>query len=178
MTGRPEKRNKTVSEDYGTISVHSKMEAKSEDGPEMDVDGVIPDEQNGKKCNRIYSCGLLILCSLCMQLLGNGNTVPVKPLFRINISSQALSNGNIDPMKLILRIHIPSHSHIIPPIDNHYIVYAWPLLLTRYLYNIVQPLAVISSASKYVIVPSLPYKLCHMISNLYRELFRIRRYRE
>jgi hypothetical protein len=133
------------------------MEAKSEHGPEMDVDSAIPDGQNGKKCNRISSCGPLILCILSMQVLNNGNIVPVN---------------------LLSRILILSHSHSILPIVNHYIVYAWLLLLTRYLGNIVQSLAVILFASKYVTVPLLPYKLCYMLSSVYRENFRPRRYRE
>jgi hypothetical protein len=51
--GSLENCNKTVSGDYGFLSVRSKMEAKSEDGPEMDVDGVTPEGQNGKKLNII-----------------------------------------------------------------------------------------------------------------------------
>jgi hypothetical protein len=67
VNGEPNLSYKTVSRDYGNISVLSKMEAKSEDGPEMDVDGTTPDEQNGKKCNVIYRRGDRSSYIICMQ---------------------------------------------------------------------------------------------------------------
>ncbi len=153
VNGEPKESYKTVSGDYEIFSVLSKMEAKSEDGPEMDVDGITPDEQNGKKCNGIYCCGPLSSCTLCMQLLSNDNVVSVKPLFHI---------------EMIARIHIPPHCRILILI----------LILTRYMYNIAQSLTMLLSAIKYVIAPFLPYEPCYMISKVYRELFRTSRYRE
>jgi hypothetical protein len=54
--GKWKKCDRTVSGDYGYLSVHSKMEAKQEEGPEMDVDGATPEGQNGKKLNILSSC--------------------------------------------------------------------------------------------------------------------------
>jgi hypothetical protein len=93
----------------------------------------------------------------------NGSVGPVKPLFRI---------------KMIFLIHIPPNCFIISPIANHHIIYAWPFILIRYMYNIAQPLILLLSAVKYVVIPYLPYRLYSMISNVYRECFRISRYRE
>jgi hypothetical protein len=87
---------KTVSRDYGNISVPSKMEAKSEDGPEMDVDGTTPDVQNGKKRKVIYrrvDCSSYIICIQTsifhksvvryMHLSSNHNVIAVKPSLRV-----------------------------------------------------------------------------------------------
>jgi hypothetical protein len=155
--GRLENCDKTVSEDYGSLSVRSKMEAKSEDGPEMDVDSATPEGQNGKKFNIIYSCEALIICILSVQVLNNGNTITVI---------------------LLSRLHIMSHSRGTLPIVILYIVYAWLWVLTRYLCIIVQSLTVVSFASIYVTIPLMPYKLYLMLSGVYRGSFRPRRYRE
>jgi hypothetical protein len=48
--------NRKVSRDYDIFAVLYKMEAKAEEGPEMDVDGAPPVGQNGKKCHHIVSC--------------------------------------------------------------------------------------------------------------------------
>jgi len=125
VNGEPKESYKTVSGDYENISVLSRMEAKSEDGPEMDVDGTTPDEQNGKKWNVIYCRGYLSACVLCtqssnvhndvicMQLTSNHNDVSVKP------SSHT---------EMLARMHIPPHCRRIT------------LNLFGYRYNIAQSL--------------------------------------
>ncbi len=137
--------------------MRSKMEAKSEDGPEMDVDGATPEGQNGKKFNRISSCEPLIICILSVQVLNNGNIITVI---------------------LLSRLHIMSHIRGTLPLVNHYIVYACLWVLTRYLCIIVQSLAVVSFTSIYLTIPLLPYTLYFMLSGVYRGIFRPRRYRE
>jgi hypothetical protein len=87
--GRLESCDKTVSGDYGILSVRSKMEAKSEDGPEMDVDGATPEGQNGKKFNRISSYEPLIVCILSVKVLKKDNIITVTSLSRLHIMSHS-----------------------------------------------------------------------------------------
>jgi hypothetical protein len=155
--GRLESCDKTVSGDYGILSVRSKMEAKAEDGPEMDVDEATLEGQNGKKFNRISSYEPLIICILSVEVLNKGNIIPVTSLSRL---------------------HIMSHSRGTLPIVDRYIVYVCLWELTSYLCNIVQSLAVVSFASIYLTIPLLPYKIYFMLIGVYRNIFRPRRYRE
>ncbi len=155
---------KTVSRDYGNISVPSKMEAKSEDGPEMDVDGTTPDEQNGKKCKVIYRRGVCSSYIICMQtsmfhnsdviymhLSSNNNVIAVKPSLCII---------------MLVRRHMSSRCHRVT------------LNLIAYMYNITQSLTKLSVNIKYVIAASLLYELGHMLSKINIWLSRVSRYRE
>jgi hypothetical protein len=155
--GRQENCDKTVSEDYGILSVRSKMEAKTEDGPEMDVDGATPEGQNGKKFNIISSCEPLIIFIPFVQVL---------------------NKDNISTLILLSRIHIMSHGRGTLPTVNHYTVYACLWVRTRYLCTYVQSLAVISLTIIYLITSLLPNKLYFMISGVHRGVFRPIRYRE
>jgi len=56
-----EEGNRKVSRDYVNFAVLGKMEAKAEEGPEMDVDGAPPTGQNGKRCRHIVSCSDMLL---------------------------------------------------------------------------------------------------------------------
>jgi hypothetical protein len=154
----------TVSRDYGNISVPSKMEAKSEDGPEMDVDGTTPDEQNGKKCKPIYrrgDCSSYIICMhtfifhnsdvIYMHLPSNHIVIAVKPSLHII---------------MLVRRHMSSRCHRVT------------LNLIAYMYNIAQSLTKLSVNIEYVIAASLPYELGHMLSKIDIWLSRISRYRE
>jgi hypothetical protein len=69
------------------FAVLDKMEAKPEDGPEMDVDGAPTDGQNCKKCHSIASCSVLMfqalmLSPLILISLYNAFTATVKSLRR------------------------------------------------------------------------------------------------
>jgi hypothetical protein len=55
--------NRIVSGEFGNLTVLDKMEAKAEDGPEMDVDGAISEGQNGKNCQRKISRKFVMLCA-------------------------------------------------------------------------------------------------------------------
>jgi len=64
--------NRKVSRDYVNFAVLGKMEAKAEEGPEMDVDGAPPTGQNGKRCRHIVSCNnMLFLARMFTRNLVN-----------------------------------------------------------------------------------------------------------
>ena len=64
--------NRKVSRDYVNFAVIGKMEAKAEEGPEMDVDGAPPTGQNGKRCRHIVSCyNMLFLARMISRNLVN-----------------------------------------------------------------------------------------------------------
>jgi hypothetical protein len=92
-SGRLKNCDKTVSGDYGILSVRSKMEAKSEDGPEMDVDGVTPEGQNGKKLTIISSCKPLLTCLLYVNVPNKLKCFRVIPLYCILVIPSYLCNS-------------------------------------------------------------------------------------
>ena len=154
----------TVSRDYGNISVPSKMEAKSEDGPEMDVDGTTPDEQNGKKCKVIYRRGDCSSYIICMPTLIFHNS----DVIYMHIPSNHIVIAVIPSLRIIMlvRRHMSSRCHRVT------------LNLIAYMYNIARSLTKLSVNIVYVIAASLPYELGHMLSKINIWLSRISRYRE
>jgi hypothetical protein len=155
--GRLKNCDKTVSGDYGILSVRSKMEAKPEDGPEMDVDGATPEGQNSKKLNIISSCEPLVICILYVKVLNKINSITVTPLYRIQIISHSRS--------------------ILPKVDR-YNAHICHRKLTSYLCNSVQSLAVILSDSLHASIPLSPYKEYFMLFGVHTNTFRQNRYRE
>jgi len=91
--GKWKKCDRTVSGDYGSFSVHSKMEAKPEEGPEMDVDGATPEGQNGKKLTILSSCKPLLTCLLYVNVPNNLKCFIVIPLYCILVIPSYLCNS-------------------------------------------------------------------------------------
>ena len=82
--------------------MRSKMEAKSEDGPEMDVDGATPEGQNGKKLNIISSCKPLVICFLYVKVLNITNSFTVITLYHILIISHSYLCNSVQSLVVIL----------------------------------------------------------------------------
>jgi hypothetical protein len=161
----------------------------------MDVDGALPDGQNGKKCQHIVSCNVMMLQALVPNTsknLHNGFIVTVKPLRRKS-SYQYKSSTRIycatAPVLSYIMLFLSGKARkfstcnivnrrivIISPLSNLTLV-CNDVTVTRYVNDIMLLLFIPWLVRIYEIVSILPYEPYFTVSSN-TECFRLNRYRE